>query len=147
MPDHTETLWTRVAVKDAGDLVSDMFAAELMRLPNVRLVERSQIKVVLEEQRLSFSDLIENKSASQIGKLLNVDAVLVGHVPTCYRLDAALMRDYCEYAYSARLVETSSGEVLMGASVSEVLGVYDVIGACRKSVQAAMMKVRAELDH
>ena len=145
--DYNNTWSILASVKDAGKLVSDMFATELMRVPNFRLVERSQIKSVLSELNLSLSDLIEQKSAQQIGELLGVDAVLVGHVASFWYQQHWTQEKWSNYSYSVRLVETKSGIVLFTASVSEHNRMTDDTSSlCQQAVKAVVDELVTQLS-
>ena len=134
--ERSEDLWSRIPVKDAGNLVSDMFTTEFMRVPGWRLVERSQIRKVLQELDLSLTELIQKKSAQEIGKLLGVDMVAIGHVGAFYFSGNWAGGRAFDYSYSMRLVKTESGSVLISATVSEQSEAgSDVTRCCTDSVR------------
>ena len=83
-----------------GDIVADMLIRALDS-PNFELLERRQVKRVLEEQAFATSDLTQPGDAVRYGKLVETRFVLIG---TVYRIDGI-------YLVSARLVDCASGIV------------------------------------
>jgi len=134
----------RITIKGAGNVVSDMFTTELMRVPGFKLVERSRIKKILDEQDLSLSQLLAKKSAQEIGHLLGVDAVVMGNVAdlacgtTCIPGIGG-----SNYSYSMRMVDAKTGIVLISTNVSGGAGGgdMDVTKRCQESVRAVVDKI------
>lgn len=69
----------------------------------VKLYERTRLDAILKEQELELSDLMKPATALQIGQLAPIDVILSG---TYTKLKSYV-------AISARLLDVSSGEVLM----------------------------------
>ncbi|MFC2061924.1 FlgO family outer membrane protein [Elusimicrobiota bacterium] len=72
------------------------------------VIERGQLSRVLEEQQLSMSGIIDDKSAIQAGKLLGADFMVVGSVS----------RMQGEYVINARLVKTQTSEIIVAENVT-----------------------------
>jgi len=142
-PSHQETLWMGVFAKDTGGMLSDTFATELMRVPGFRIVERSQLKKILEEQDLSLTELIAKKSAQDIGHLLGVDAVVMGTVGDVFAGTTFIPGSaVCHFSYSIRMVDTRTGIVLIGTTVSrQIGGDMDVTKQIFASVRAVVDKI------
>lgn len=137
----------RISTKGAGNLVSDMFTTELMRVPGFRLVERSQIQKVLNEQDLTLSQLMSRKSAQEIGHLLGVDAVVMGNVSEFWCGTTAVPgTGSCRFSYSMRMVDTKTGIVLASSSVNSSFGggVMNVSAKCQESVRAIVDRIIEE---
>jgi TolB-like protein len=83
-----------------GDVVADMLIRSIDS-PSVELLERRQVRRVLEEQAFASSDLTQPGEAVRYGRLADTRFVLVG---TVYRLDG-------EYIVSARMVDSATGIV------------------------------------
>ena len=83
-----------------GDVVADMIIRTIDS-PHVDLLERRQVKRVLDEQSFATSDLTEPGEAMRYGQLVDSRYVLVGSV---YRLDG-------NYIVSARMVDAASGVI------------------------------------
>jgi hypothetical protein len=83
-----------------GDVVSDM-VIRAIDAPGYELLERRQVRRVLEEQAFATSDLTQPGEAVRYGRLADTRFVLVG---TVYRLDGV-------YLVSARMVDSETGIV------------------------------------
>ncbi|MBI5884119.1 MAG: DUF799 family lipoprotein, partial [Elusimicrobia bacterium] len=97
-PDHPES----------GGLVYESFTANILEVKEYDVIERGALEEVLREQKLSFSGMIDENKAVEIGKLLGADAVLLGAV-TEYRPRRLLMFPPARIALAARLVNTKTG--------------------------------------
>lgn len=108
--------------------VSDILVDRLVKDGTYALIERSRIDTVLREQNLGASGRLDAGTAAEIGKILGVDAVIIGAVT---RMDAQSRNSGGSFgirlpfglaiestdidAYvqlNARIVDTSSGEIL-----------------------------------
>ncbi|MBI4422718.1 MAG: hypothetical protein HY554_03260 [Elusimicrobia bacterium] len=65
--------------RNSGDLVGSMFEKELVAA-GYSVVERRRVAQVLSEQRLSVSGAVEPRLARKLGKILGVDAFILGSV-------------------------------------------------------------------
>lgn len=89
--------------------VQDMLYTNLIQ-KGMRVVEREKLEEVLREQKAGFSGVLDLATAAQVGKLLGVEAVLVGSVAD---LGDAL-------SVIARLVDVEKGVALTAARASVV---------------------------
>jgi len=90
----------------SGRIVSERLVAPIMAAGQVEVVERAMLESVMREQQLQFSGVVDARSVKEIGKILNVDAVITGTV-------VALRNDKVEV--NARLIDTESAMVLFAA--------------------------------
>lgn len=142
--------------------VSDMLTNKLVQDGNYIVVERSRIQAVLAEQNLGQSGRVDASTAAQIGRILGVDAVVIGSI-TRFNLQEGRSgtsvlgvsvggrRGTAEVQLTARLVSTNTAEILavaQGAGTGEqggnsvsVLGVFsnssDTTGSDQILSQAA----------
>lgn len=65
---------------DIGKGISELLVNDLVNDGTYSLVERSAIDRVLNEQNFSNSDRADPSSAAKLGKILNVDAILIGTI-------------------------------------------------------------------
>lgn len=87
--------------------ISDALTDHLLRTKAVRVMERSQIEVILREQGFQQSGACDGEEcAVQIGKLLGIDRIVVGSVASFGKA----------YSISVREVDVRTGEVLVTAS-------------------------------
>ena len=90
----------------SGRIVSERLVSPLMAAGDVEVVERAMLESVMHEQQLQFSGAVDARSVKEIGKILNVDAVITGTV-------IALKDERVEV--NARLIDTESAKVLFAA--------------------------------
>mgnify|MGYP001239067370 CR=1 FL=1 len=55
--------------------------------PNLRIIDRSHMPVIVSEQRFQVAGLVSDESAVRLGRMLGVDSVLI------YRIDGPTLRD------------------------------------------------------
>jgi curli biogenesis system outer membrane secretion channel CsgG len=65
---------------DVGKGVADLLLTYLVKDGNYSVIERAQLDKILKEQNFSNSDRADPTSAARIGKLLGVDAIIVGSI-------------------------------------------------------------------
>jgi curli biogenesis system outer membrane secretion channel CsgG len=65
---------------DVGKGVTDLLVTYLVKYGNYSVIERKILDKILAEQNFSNSDRADSSSAAKIGKLLGVDAIIVGSI-------------------------------------------------------------------
>ena len=108
-----------------GAAAANQLAGELLRSGEFVVVERSRLEAVMAEQALGQSGAIDASTAATLGELLGVQAILTGAV-TQFSLEtrstgfgpARVTRTEAESVLDARLVDTSTGEVLVAVEGS-----------------------------
>lgn len=74
--------------------VPEFLKSELSRSPEITLLERRDLKAILDEQTLSMSGLVDTATAQQVGKLLGAQYVISGtitQVASRVRIDAKII--------------------------------------------------------
>ncbi len=109
--------------------ISDILTNQLFKDGSYILIERSRVASVLNEQNLGASGRIEPTTAAQIGRVLGVDAVVIGSVTKFSygeKKDVSFgdiftgsRKQIATVQISARLISTATGEIL---SVAEGTG-------------------------
>jgi curli biogenesis system outer membrane secretion channel CsgG len=66
--------------QDIGKGISDMLVDKLLKDGRYRLIERSALDKILAEQNFSNSDRADSNTAAKIGKVLGVDAIIIGSI-------------------------------------------------------------------
>ena len=88
-------------------LLNEKAATDLSGLERLRILERSRLQAVLEEQELAVSDLVDTENAIQVGRILSADLLLTGTV--------------IEMAHSviifSRIIDVESGEIESASQV------------------------------
>jgi curli biogenesis system outer membrane secretion channel CsgG len=65
---------------DVGKGISDLLVTDLVKDGTYSVIERKALDKILKEQNFSNSDRADPNSAAKIGKLLGVDAIIVGSI-------------------------------------------------------------------
>ena len=113
---------------DIGKGVSDMIMDELVNDGTFRVVERKKLDTVLAEQDFAASDRADPSAAklSKIGKVLGVRYIITGSI-TKYGgeeknqgvrvrgIGVGLGRAKTEVGLTARMIDTTTGEVMLSA--------------------------------
>jgi curli biogenesis system outer membrane secretion channel CsgG len=105
-----------------GAAAADELTTQLVKSGVFTVVERSQVNAILEEQHFGLSGAVDASTAAQIGKILGVQAVLMGSV-TQFSVDrksggvGRLQVTYteAESRMDIRLVSTTTAEILLVA--------------------------------
>ncbi|MBN1522534.1 MAG: hypothetical protein JW928_08375 [Candidatus Aureabacteria bacterium] len=92
--------------KEFGETVSEMFITSCVNTKNFIVVERKEIKRVLDELQFNMSDMIDMKTAKKVGKILGVDYGIVGSV--------AIFEDGIEI--DVRFIELETGVIVLAES-------------------------------
>ncbi len=66
--------------QDVGKGISDLLVQKLVQDGKYSVIERSALDKVLAEQNFSNSDRADSTSAAKIGKVLGVDAIIIGSI-------------------------------------------------------------------
>jgi curli biogenesis system outer membrane secretion channel CsgG len=121
--------------QDVGKGISDLLVQKLVEDAKFSVIERNALDKVLAEQNFSNSDRADATTAAKIGRVLGVDAIIVGSITQFGRDDksttvggagaatSVLTRGFglgglkksqskAVVAVTARLVDTSTGEIL-----------------------------------
>ncbi|HTG01369.1 MAG TPA: FlgO family outer membrane protein [Nitrospirota bacterium] len=94
-------------VTDLGRYLAEELTTRLFRTGKFQIVERRLMQKMMDEQKLSASGMIDEKTASQFGKILGVDALTTG---TITDLNTSVK-------VNARLIAAGTGSVFAVASV------------------------------
>lgn len=66
--------------KGMGGIVAEWFTTALVQDGRFEVVERALLKKIIEEQKLGMTGLIDEKSTTEIGKILGVKTIITGSV-------------------------------------------------------------------
>jgi curli biogenesis system outer membrane secretion channel CsgG len=117
--------------QDVGKGVADLLVQKLVQDGKYRVIERKQLDKILAEQNFSNSDRADPSTAAKIGRVLGVDAIIVGSITKFGRDDKSTTVGGGGYglgrfglggvqkrdakavcAVTARLIDTSTAEIL-----------------------------------
>lgn len=104
----------------AKNQIADFFVMELLK-KGYSPIERSQVQVLLNEQKFQASDITSSEGMAKAGEILNVPVVLFVNIP---KFDE-------EISISAKMVHTEDGSILWMGSGSGTTGktISTVLGA------------------
>jgi len=91
-----------------GESVVEMLITALINTGQFRVMERTQLSKIMEEQALGLTGVVDQETAVDVGKIVGVDAVVVGSVSY---LGSMIELD-------ARLVNATNGEAITAVSAS-----------------------------
>ncbi len=94
--------------KNVSSTVSDLLRTELFKLKIFLVIERSEMKTILKEQRFQLSGCTETECAVEVGRLLSVKKILIGTIGKLGK----------KYIINARIVDVEKGEVEFAENVS-----------------------------
>jgi hypothetical protein len=125
------------------------------------IAERSQINKIIREQKFSHSGLVDEKQAARLGKILGVDAIIIGTADAnanktkCYDKSEKVYYHKYEAAatLSMRIIEVNSGEIIGQKEVTKTESVREEIGErkssgkeSRKNIWDTAIKVLDTID-
>jgi curli biogenesis system outer membrane secretion channel CsgG len=114
---------------NAAQGISDLLTNRLVRSGRYRVIERSRIDAILQEQNLGAAGRIDASTAAEVGRLVGADAVIIGSV-TRFNLDeeggsisilgigGSNRTRKAEVELAARVVNTTTGEIMSVAESS-----------------------------
>jgi TolB-like protein len=93
---------------DLGEGAAEILRTTLMETRKFTVVERSMLKQVLKEQKLSLSGVTDQKAAVVVGKILRAKLVAVGSVVKMGE----------SYTLNVRFIDVETGEVVSGKKLT-----------------------------
>ncbi|MFH1562990.1 MAG: FlgO family outer membrane protein [Nitrospirota bacterium] len=81
---------------------------QLFLTKKFKVIEKSQLYKVIEEQKLSLNQVVDPENAGKIGKILGIDGILIGSIA---EKDNSIV-------INARIVNVAQGEILATANVN-----------------------------
>jgi curli biogenesis system outer membrane secretion channel CsgG len=121
--------------QDVGKGISDLLVDKLLKDGKYRLIERSALDKILAEQNFSNSDRADSTTAAKIGKVLGVDAIVIGSITQFGRDDqhtnvggggyglgkfglggVGTSKAKAVVGITARIINVSTGEILASAT-------------------------------
>jgi TolB-like protein len=108
--------------------LAQMLISDFSAVPQVRVVERTRLKALLEEQKLGRSGQVDPASASKVGKLLGARFLVLG---SYFDLKNVLRID-------ARVVEVETGRIVRSVGAS---GAADDFWTLEKTVAQKLGEV------
>lgn len=89
--------------KELADPMTEEMVAQLVSLRRFKVIERTALDKVLEEQSLQASGLVDDKTATNLGRIAGADAIVMGSLN--------MTKNYTKV--SARVIDTETGETIV----------------------------------
>ena len=128
--------------RNGGQVMAGLLAAELSKIHNFTLVERGQIKKVLAEHALQQSGMMDTQTMSNLGRLVGADAVVTGDL-----IDYVLWTNPTGYgstvSLSIRMIEVSSGKVIMSSTISRARAAMDILANAQLTTAELVEGIRS----
>jgi curli biogenesis system outer membrane secretion channel CsgG len=107
-------------VPDIGSRAAEMMSTSLFKTRRFDIVERHQIKRVIEEQRFQRSGLVDPATAVRIGKIIGARYVVTGAVTEIGFQEASIFINMtaCRVSVDVRLIDVETARVV-AAEVGE----------------------------
>ncbi|MDZ7330481.1 MAG: CsgG/HfaB family protein [candidate division KSB1 bacterium] len=115
-----------------GSAIADQLISLVARSNRYTLVERSQIEQILREQALGQSGAVAEQTAPEVGKLLGVEALVLGKILSASettelrkiedeekKWSFKLKTTIGEVRLAYKIVDTSTGEILFANDITE----------------------------
>ncbi|MDD5629230.1 MAG: FlgO family outer membrane protein [Elusimicrobia bacterium] len=102
-------LYHEGATSSGSTIVQERLTTFLVEGGKVQVVERSLLKKALEELKLDATGLMDPKTTRELGKILGVDAVVVGTLNDLSKKKTEI---------NARIIETETGKILTAGQTS-----------------------------
>lgn len=108
---------------ESSEAVSDLLRTELFNTGRFDVIERQQIRKIFQEQKLQMSGMTETDKAAEIGRLLNVEKIMIGTVTKLgrtYIINTRIVDVQSALMVLAEAVECTGGEEQLPRSISEL---------------------------
>ena len=89
--------------QDYVEAATDRMVTQLVELRRFRVIERTKLEEVLQEQKLQVSGVVDDRTAVDVGRVAGADAIVVGSVSVIGS----------SATVSGRLIDTQSSEVIV----------------------------------
>ena len=130
---------------DAGKTLADMMTDELRRWGKYRILSRSEVKSKIKAGDIKEENLVKLKDYAALGKILNVDAVVIGKI---YKFGLSNMTVYQRgnVSFTAECIDTNKGKMLWSIETNESAPYKDEVDLAIKIVKEAVEKLKKETE-
>ncbi len=120
--------------QETADAVADILSTELFNTNRFNVVERKSINSILEEQKLQMAGVTDMSTAAEIGKLLNVEKIMIGTVSKLGRT----------FFINTRLVDVQTGALELAQTAKSTNGEDGLPAAIADLVKQISQKITVE---
>jgi TolB-like protein len=117
-----------------AEAVTDLLRTELFNTGSFKVVERQKVRQILDEQRFQSSGMTDTDRAAEIGRLLNVQKIMIG---TVTQLGST-------HIINTRIVDVQSGAVVLAEAIERRGGEEELPKAIAELATTISFKVGLE---
>ncbi|HHT9116713.1 MAG: DUF799 family lipoprotein [Planctomycetes bacterium] len=130
---------------DAGEMLADIMTDELRRWGKYRILSRSEVKSKIKAGDIKEENLVKLKDYATLGKILNVDAVVIGKI---YKFGLSNMTVYQRgnVSFTTECIDTNKGKMLWSMETNESAPYKDEVDLAIKIVKEAVEKLKKETE-
>ncbi|HHT9146016.1 MAG: DUF799 family lipoprotein [Candidatus Brocadiaceae bacterium] len=130
---------------DAGEMLADMMTSELLKWGKYRILSRSEVKSKIKAGDIKEEELVKLKDYTTLGKILNVDAVIIGKI---YKFGLSNMTIYARgnVSFTAECIDTNKGKMLWSIETNESAPYKDEVDLAIKVVKETVEKLKKETE-
>jgi len=135
----------------SGLQVADILSMQLIN-SNYNIIDRSQTMLILQEQKLGMTGVIDEQTAPSLGKLLGVQAILTGSIneyesTTPIKVsqgDAGLQVHGSSVGLALKLIDCETGQIVWaGSAKGSQIGQKNEYAAAQKAVKDIVEKLKS----
>jgi TolB-like protein len=117
-----------------AEAVTDLLRTELFNTGSFKVIERQKVRQILDEQRFQSSGMTDTDRAAEIGRLLNVQKIMIG---TVTQLGST-------HIINTRIVDVQSGAVVLAEAIERRGGEEELPKAIAELATTISFKVGLE---
>ena len=129
-----------VLVESNKELPSRMIEDEFMKLliaKGYTISSRSDVESIMKELKFQHSGLTDD-NASEVGRMLNIPAVLIVSLTNCYR-----RRDFIRLTLGTRMIDVEKGDVIWLGSCEDSGYSFGITGMISNAIAKKMPTIRS----
>lgn len=102
---------------DLGLAIAEILIANIMQNNDITLVDRQNLKSIIDEQTLALSGMIDENKMIEVGKMASADFILTGKI----------IPSMGNYLVSAQITNAETGEIVAAGTVTLPKGEADTV--------------------
>lgn len=130
---------------DAGELLADIMARELVRWGKYRVISRSEVKNKLSAEDAKEEELVKWRDYTTLGKVLKADAVVIGEIDE-FGLSTAAVYQRGSVSFNAECIDTRNGKVLWSLDISKGVPYKDEVELANNVVKEVIEKLKKDAE-
>lgn len=134
-----------VSNPDAGVLLADIMSGELTRWGKYHVLTHAEIKRKMKDADAHEEELVKWKDSAALGKILGVDAVVIGKIEK-FGFSNMAVYGRGNVSFTAECIDTQNGNVFWSLAVDESVPFRDEIELANKIVKESVEKLKGEVD-